>query len=113
MKIKTQNSEKALLKILIREKVCVGNPINVTDSTQYSFLLGQREKIYTLLNPKLLLRNLKAFFHFLPTNEMRTKKEFMAKLSTLSFPVLTNQKSADHFCKRTCDGSHHVLKRVL
>jgi hypothetical protein len=65
MKIKTQNSEKALLKILIREKVCVGNPINVTDSTQYSFLLGQREKIYTLLNPKLLLRNLKAFFHFL------------------------------------------------
>ena len=65
MKIKTQNFEKALLKILIREKVCVGNPINVTDSTQYSFLLGQREKIYTLLNPKLLLRNLKAFFHFL------------------------------------------------
>lgn len=67
MKLKKHNSEKALLKILIREKVCVGNPVNVTDSTQYSFLLGQREKIYTLLNPKLLLRNLKAFFHFLQT----------------------------------------------
>ena len=65
MKIKTQNSEKALLKILIREKVCVGNPINVTDPSQYSFLLGQRDKIYTLLNPKLVLRNLKAFFYFL------------------------------------------------
>jgi len=51
MKIKTQNSEKALLKILIREKVCVGNPINVTDSTQYSFLLGQREKNLHFVKP--------------------------------------------------------------
>ena len=42
---------------------------------------------------------------------MRTKKGFMAKLSTLSFPVLANQKCANHFCKRTCDGSHHVLKK--
>ena len=50
---------------MIREKVCVGNPINVTDPSQYSFLLGQRDKIYTLLNPKLVLRNLKAFFYFL------------------------------------------------
>jgi len=65
MKLKTQNSEKALLRVLLKEKVCVGNPINVTDSTQYSFLLGQREKIYTLLNPTLLVRNLKAFFQFL------------------------------------------------
>jgi len=65
MKIKTKNLEKTLLKVLVREKVCVGNPINVTDSTQYSFLLGQRENIYTLLNPKILLRNLKVFFQFL------------------------------------------------
>jgi ribosomal protein S2 len=65
MKLNTQNSEKALLKVLIKEKVCVGNPINVTDSTQYAFLLGHREKIYTLINPKILLRNLKAFFYFL------------------------------------------------
>jgi ribosomal protein S2 len=65
MKLKTQNSEKLLLKILLKEKVCVGNPVNITDPSQYSFLLGRREKIYTLLNPKTLLRNLKAFFHFL------------------------------------------------
>ena len=65
MKLKTQNYEKALLKVLIKEKVCVGNPINVTDSTQYAFLLGHREKIYTLINPKILLRNLKVFFYFL------------------------------------------------
>ena len=65
MKLKTPNYEKALLKVLIQEKVCVGNPTNITDSTQYSFLLGQREKIYTLLNPTVLVRNLKAFFQFL------------------------------------------------
>jgi len=65
MKLKTKNTEKALLKVLLREKVCVGNPINITDPSQYAFLLGQREKIYTLLNPKTLLRTLKAFFSFL------------------------------------------------
>jgi ribosomal protein S2 len=65
MKLKTHNSEKSLLKILLKEKVCVGNPINVTDSTQYSFLLGRREKIYTLLNPTMLVRNLKVFLQFL------------------------------------------------
>jgi len=81
MKLKTQNSEKALLKILIREKVCVGNPINITDSTQYSFLLGQREKIYTLLNPKLLLRNLKAFLHFL-RNMVKTGESLCFILNT-------------------------------
>ena len=67
MKLKSQNSEKTLLNILVREKVCVGNPINVTDSTQYSFLLGHRERIYTLLNPKTLLKNLKVFFTFIQT----------------------------------------------
>jgi hypothetical protein len=65
MKKQTNNSEKTLFKILIKEKVCVGNPIHVTDSTQYSFLLGQRENIYTLLNPKIVLRNLKIFLQFL------------------------------------------------
>jgi hypothetical protein len=67
MKLKSQNSEKTLLNILVREKICVGNPINVTDSTQYSFLLGHRERIYTLLNPKTLLKNLKVFFTFIQT----------------------------------------------
>jgi hypothetical protein len=69
-KLKKNLLEKKLLNFLLKEKSCIGKPINVTDPTQYPFLLGQRSKLYTILNPTILIRNLKTFFSFL---------EFMVK----------------------------------
>lgn len=101
MKLKRQNFEKALLKILIREKACVGNPINVTDSTQYSFLIGRREKFYTVLNPKILLRNLKVFFYFL---------RYMAQ-SGESLCFILNNDNLVLFEKmnQACKSSNHLV----
>lgn len=106
MKIKTQNSERALLKALIREKVCVGNPFNVTDPTQYSFLIGQREKLYTLLNPNLLLRNLKVFFHFLQ-NMVQTGESLCFILNTNNFVLF---EKLNHACKSS---DHYVFNQNI
>ena len=106
MKIKKQNSEKALLKSLIREKVCVGNPFNVTDPTQYSFLIGQREKLYTLLNPNLLLRNLKVFFHFLQ-NMVQTGESLCFILNTNNFVLF---EKLNHACKSS---DHYVFNQNI
>jgi hypothetical protein len=101
MKLKKQRFEKTLLKILVQEKACIGSPINVTDSTQYSFLLGRRQKIYTLLNPKLLLRNLKAFFLFL--------QEMVRSRGSLCFILNTDDLVLFEKMTQTCKLSNNLV----
>jgi ribosomal protein S2 len=101
MKLKTYNSEKALLKVLLKEKVCVGNPINITDSTQYSYLLGQREKVYTLINPTLLVRNLKVFLQFL-RNMVKTGGNLCFILNTDNLVLFEKMNQA-------CNSSNNQL----
>lgn len=98
--------EKTLLNLLIKEKSCVGKSLNVTDPSQYSFLLGQRADLYTILNPSLLVRNVKSFFYFLES--LIKAKENVCFVANIEDPFL-----ADRMEKACAKGEHSYYNQNL
>jgi len=99
--LKKTFAEKVLLKHLIKQKICLGDSINITDPSQYSFILGQRSEVFTVLNPKKVIRNLKAFFHFL--NHIVETKGNLCFITNIQEAFLLNKlikacSQEGHFC---------------
>ena len=99
--LKKKFAERVLLKHIVKEKICLGDSINITDPSQYSFILGRRSELFTVLNPKKLIRNLKAFFYFL--NHIVETKGNLCFITNIKEPFLLNKlikacSHDGHFC---------------
>jgi hypothetical protein len=97
-------AEKVLLKYLIEEKACLGESTNITDPSQYSFILGRRSEIFTVLNPKKLIRSLRTFFYFL--NYIVDTKGNLCFITNIDEPFLSNK-----LIKACTVGGHHCLNQ--
>jgi hypothetical protein len=93
--------EKTLLKYLVEQKVCIGESVNITDPSQYPFILGRRSEIFTVLNPKKLIKNLRAFFYFL--KNITDSKGSLCFIMNFNEPLISNKlikacSNGPHFC---------------
>jgi hypothetical protein len=100
-KLNKKSLENKLLDFLVKEKACVGPSMNITDPSQYSFLLGQRSEMYTLLKPTIFLKNLRTSLHFLES--MVKYKEKLCFIVNINDPLLC------HKLEKSCNRENHYF----
>jgi len=91
-----RNLRKTLINSKIFSKVCISQPIRLVERSNFSFLLGYRESLFSVINPKLFQYSLKASFLFIESFKKQNYKFVI--VSAITDSVLFNKFS--EFCSR-------------
>ena len=86
--------KKILINSKIFSKVCISQSISLVEKNNFYFLLGYRESLFSVINPKIFQYSLKASFLFIESFKKR-KFKFVI-ISAITDSVLLNKFS--EFC---------------
>ena len=89
-----KNFKKILINSRIFSRVCINQPISFVEKNNFHFLLGYRESLFSVMNPKFFQHSLKASFLFLESFKKQNFKFVI--ISAITDSVLFNKFS--EFC---------------
>jgi len=89
-----KNFKKILINSKIFSKLCISQPISLVEKNNFHFLLGYRQSLFSVINPKFFHYSLKTSFLFVESFKKQNFKFVI--ISAITDSVLLNKFS--EFC---------------
>ena len=78
-----KNFKKILINSKIFSKVCISQPISLVEKNNFHFLLGYRQSLFSVINPKFFQYSLKTSFLFVESFKKQNFKFYNTVILTV------------------------------